>query len=66
MIERPDECDMLFCNSTRNVQNLTKYIFVCESCWFMIMNGVKKLNSLEEDHLIDLEKERKEKDNGVI
>jgi hypothetical protein len=54
-----EECDMLFCSSTHNVQPLSKYINVCESCWFSIMNGIHRWNNIEKDHIRMLEDERK-------
>lgn len=54
------ECDMLFCDSTYQVQQLSKWIYVCQGCWFNIMNGIHRWKDLEKAHLIMLEDKRRE------
>lgn len=58
MSKKGEKCDLLGCEETENLNPFTKYLELCESHWFYIMNGVRKISSEEGEHFTKLEEER--------
>lgn len=56
-MKKPETCDI--CGKSDNtIQRLSKYIYTCDMCWYLVMNGIKRLSPSEEDRLTKLELER--------